>query len=128
LKFWSSSFHLLSAGTTRMNHHIWLFIYYCMYYIYPFIVCEGSGAHAKVHIWLEDSFQNFLRCGPWGLNLGQAWWQMPLLTEAILLVLDFLVVYFLLFWHRVLCSPGWSGTHPVDQVGLELRDLPASAF
>jgi hypothetical protein len=26
-----------------------------------------------------------------------------------------------------LCSPGCPGTHSVDQAGLELRDLPASA-
>jgi hypothetical protein len=26
-----------------------------------------------------------------------------------------------------LCSPGCPGTHSVDQVGLELRDWPASA-
>jgi hypothetical protein len=26
-----------------------------------------------------------------------------------------------------MCSPGCSGTHYVDQAGLELRDLPASA-
>ena len=34
----------------------------------------------------------------------------------------------LLFWGRVsLCSPGCPGTHFVDQSGLELRNLPASA-
>jgi hypothetical protein len=27
-----------------------------------------------------------------------------------------------------LCSPGCPGTHSVDQAGLELRNLPASAF
>jgi hypothetical protein len=32
------------------------------------------------------------------------------------------------FWDRVsLCSPGCPGTHSVDQAGLELRNLPASA-
>ena len=36
---------------------------------------------------------------------------------------------FLFFWDMVsLCSPGYPGTHFVDQVGLELRDLPASVF
>jgi hypothetical protein len=35
----------------------------------------------------------------------------------------------LLFLYRVsLCSSGCSGTHCVDQAGLELRDPPASAF
>jgi hypothetical protein len=34
----------------------------------------------------------------------------------------------LFFQDRVpLCSPGWSGTHSVDQAGLELRNPPASA-
>jgi hypothetical protein len=36
--------------------------------------------------------------------------------------------FFLVFQDRVsLCSPGCPGTHSVDQAGLELRDLPASA-
>jgi hypothetical protein len=35
----------------------------------------------------------------------------------------------LFFRDRVsLCSPGCPGTHSVDQVGLELRNSPASAF
>jgi hypothetical protein len=36
--------------------------------------------------------------------------------------------FFLVFRDRVsLCSPGCPGTHSVDQAGLELRNLPASA-
>jgi hypothetical protein len=32
------------------------------------------------------------------------------------------------FWDRVsLCSPGCPGTHSIDQAGLELKNLPASA-
>jgi hypothetical protein len=39
-----------------------------------------------------------------------------------------LFVLFLFFRDRVsLCSPGCPGTHSVDQAGLELRNLPASA-
>jgi hypothetical protein len=39
-----------------------------------------------------------------------------------------LVCSFLVFRDRVsLCSPGCPGTHFVDQAGLELRNLPASA-
>jgi hypothetical protein len=35
---------------------------------------------------------------------------------------------FLVFGYRVsLCSPGYPGTHSVDQAGLELRNPPASA-
>jgi hypothetical protein len=37
-------------------------------------------------------------------------------------------VFVFVFWDRVsLCSPGWPGTHSVDQAGLKLRNLPASA-
>jgi hypothetical protein len=40
----------------------------------------------------------------------------------------FFVVIVLVFQDRVsLCSPGCPGTHSVDQAGLELRNLPASA-
>ena len=36
--------------------------------------------------------------------------------------------FFLVFRDRVsLCCPGCPGTHSVDQAGLELRNLPASA-
>jgi hypothetical protein len=36
--------------------------------------------------------------------------------------------FLLVFRGRVsLCSPGCLGTHSVDQAGLELRNLPASA-
>jgi hypothetical protein len=36
--------------------------------------------------------------------------------------------FFLVFWDRVsLCCPGCPGTHSVEQAGLELRNLPASA-
>ena len=40
----------------------------------------------------------------------------------------FFFFFFLVFGDRVsLCSPGCPGTHSVDQAGLELRNLPASA-
>ena len=42
----------------------------------------------------------------------------------------FLVCFFLFFFFQdrvSLCSPGCPGTHSVDQAGLELRNLPASA-
>jgi hypothetical protein len=42
--------------------------------------------------------------------------------------LFFFFSFFLVFRDRVsLCSPGCPGTHFVDQAGLELRNLPASA-
>jgi hypothetical protein len=42
---------------------------------------------------------------------------------------SFLLLFFFLFFQdRVfLCSPDCPGTHTVDQAGLELRNLPASA-
>jgi hypothetical protein len=40
----------------------------------------------------------------------------------------FVFLFFVFFQDRVfLYSPGCSGTHSVDQAGLELRNLPASA-
>jgi hypothetical protein len=40
----------------------------------------------------------------------------------------FFFFFFLVFRDRVsLCSLGCAGTHSVDQAGLELRNLPASA-
>jgi hypothetical protein len=40
----------------------------------------------------------------------------------------FCCCFVLFFGDRVsLCSPDWPGTHSVDQAGLELRNLPASA-
>ena len=38
------------------------------------------------------------------------------------------ILFLCLFWGRVsLCSLGCPGTHSVNQVGLKLKDLPASA-
>jgi hypothetical protein len=40
----------------------------------------------------------------------------------------YFIFYFVFFRDRVsLCSPGCPGTHSVDQAGLKLRNLPASA-
>jgi hypothetical protein len=51
---------------------------------------------------------------------------VPFVENAVFLPLDGFI--FLVFQDRVsLCSPGCSGTHFVDQVGLELRNQPASA-
>jgi hypothetical protein len=49
----------------------------------------------------------------------------PSLQPKLLLLF---LPFFLVFQDRVsLCSPGCLGTHFVDQAGLELRNLPASA-
>ena len=51
------------------------------------------------------------------------WWSM-----LSLVLFFFVVVVVVVFRDRVsLCSPGCPGTHFVDQAGLELRNLPASA-
>jgi hypothetical protein len=61
-------------------------------------------------------------------NSGQGWQQVPSLAEpscrptAELVSWDAILVAFV-----SLCSPGCPGTHSVDQAGLELRNLPASA-
>jgi hypothetical protein len=55
------------------------------------------------------------------------------MTKASLFVFVFVLFCFVLFcfvlFHdRVsLCSPGCPGTHSVDQAGLKLRNVPASA-
>jgi hypothetical protein len=43
------------------------------------------------------------------------------------LVFVFVLFCFVYFEAGFLCSPGCPGTHFVDQAGLELRNLPASA-
>jgi hypothetical protein len=51
-----------------------------------------------------------------------------LLLVFLLLLFCSVLFLFLFFQDRVsLCSPGCPGTHSVDQAGLELRNLPASA-
>jgi hypothetical protein len=70
-------------------------------------------------------------CGCWQLNSGPLEEQSGLLTVFVIVVVVlvwFLFLIFVLFWDRVsLYSPGCPGTHSVDQAGLELRNLPASA-
>jgi hypothetical protein len=73
---------------------------------------------------------HFLRpplCG-----LKEVWWS-SILKHLHTLVLvcfgfGFFFFFFLILRNRVsLCSPGCPGTHFVDQTGLKLRNLPASA-
>jgi hypothetical protein len=50
------------------------------------------------------------------------------LIEGLQSLKNLTFVCLFVFEARVsLCSPGCPGTHSVDQVGLELRNLPASA-
>jgi hypothetical protein len=60
----------------------------------------------------------------------QAWQRAPLPTEQAQTEKKFFffLFLFLVFQDRVsLCSSGCPQTHSVDQAGLELKDLPASA-
>jgi hypothetical protein len=53
---------------------------------------------------------------------------MTLLEFFLFLFCLFVLFCFFVFRDRVsLCSPGCPGTHFVDQAGLKLRNLPASA-
>jgi hypothetical protein len=53
---------------------------------------------------------------------------MQIVIPCLLPFQYFVCLFVCLFWGRVfLYSPGCLGTHSVDQVGLELRNLPASA-
>jgi hypothetical protein len=71
----------------------------------------------------------FLAGGFFSFVLGLAF--LPaILKDGKELVFGFFFVclFVLVFQDRVsLCSPGCPGTHFVDQAGLELRNLPASA-
>jgi hypothetical protein len=49
-------------------------------------------------------------------------------TTSSIFTLDVNLFVVVVFLDRVsLCSPGCPGTHSVDQAGLKLRNLPASA-
>jgi hypothetical protein len=66
----------------------------------------------------------------WGLAQSHVHTSVILLiwTLGPLFLFVCLFVFILVFHDRVsLCSPGCSGTHFIDQAGLELRNPPASA-
>jgi hypothetical protein len=79
---------------------------------------------------LKSQDRNSDRAGPWRQEPMQrrGWGLLTgLLSQACSTCSLFLFVWFG-FQDRVsLCSPGCSGTHSVDQAGLELRNPPASA-
>jgi hypothetical protein len=77
-----------------------------------------AGQKRAPHL-IIDGYE--LLCGCWELNSG------PSLQPDLLFCFVFFVLFFA-FRDRVsLCSPGCPGTHSVDQAGLQLRNLPASA-
>jgi hypothetical protein len=49
------------------------------------------------------------------------------LTMTLLVYRSFVCLFVCFLDRASLCSPGCPGTHSVDQAGLELRNLPASA-
>jgi hypothetical protein len=91
---------------------------------------EGEPAGGWVGDWEEWFFRGFwkvacfCRCGG-GHRIGV----YHLKAHANACLDSFFVCLFgWFFWDRVsLCSPGCPGTHSIDQAGLKLRNLPASA-
>jgi hypothetical protein len=60
------------------------------------------------------------------VHLGAKCYFQGLSGQELFIII--IINFFFVFRDRVsLCSPGCPGTHSVDQAGLELRDLPASA-
>jgi hypothetical protein len=65
---------------------------------------------------------------PWDLSLPGREICLVEYNVLLLLLVVVVVLFLFIFQDRVfLCSPGCLGTHSVDQAGLELRNLPASA-
>jgi hypothetical protein len=67
--------------------------------------------------------------GTWQAKAGGLEVQGSLATFLFFLYscLNHFLSFFWFFERVSLCSPGCPGTHSVDQAGLELRNLPASA-
>jgi hypothetical protein len=63
------------------------------------------------------------------VSMDSPWYGSSQKPRVFLFLFFVLLLLLLLFFgDRVsLCSPGCPGTHSVDQAGLELRNLPASA-
>jgi hypothetical protein len=61
------------------------------------------------------------------LQSHQQWRCVPLSPQPHQHVEIHILFFFFFFRDRFLCSPGCPGTHFVDQAGLELRNIPASA-
>jgi hypothetical protein len=67
-------------------------------------------------------------CNPWALGALCFVFHSELSIYKFLTFCTFFFFPFFFFWDRVsLCSPDCPGTHSVDQAGLDLRNLPASA-
>ena len=98
-------------------------------------LCLGVSIHT--HIFFNRLFKYLKQTS----NFRSSCFGLPVLglcacSTTPALYTDFFVFWVLLLfgvlfcfvWDRVsLCSPGCPGTHSVDQAGLELRYLPASA-
>jgi hypothetical protein len=88
------------------------------------IVCKCGAIGQRE---TEETSYLTLRIKKRKCNQFIVWWGFVCLFVFVLFVFVFCFC-FLFYQDRVsLCSPGCPGTHSVDQAGLELRNLPASA-
>jgi hypothetical protein len=110
----------------------------CFFFFFCFLMHECSTVYtSEGQKRASDPFLDGCEppCGCWEFNSGPLEEGTVLLTTEPSLqppVSTFCLFVFVLFCFvfrdRVsLCSPGCPGTHSVDQAGLELRNLPASA-
>jgi hypothetical protein len=85
---------------------------------------SASSSEEFSELWVSEGFGTDL---PFRLRVMSDWVSSSCFRQFKFY--QFCLSFFCLFvWDRVsLCSPGCPGTHSVDQAGLELRNLPASA-
>ena len=80
-----------------------------------------SKTHLKAYPDLKETLKHFFLYGNYSSHLLQG-------RKDNFIVFFFFFFFFFFFRDRVsLCSPGCPGAHFVDQAGLKLRNLPASA-
>jgi hypothetical protein len=98
----------------------WIDILNMIFILFCFIWKMGTHISA----YLEPGFYSM----SWNEQDSEAYGKSRVVGTQILRRVKTFFFFFLVFWDRVsLCSPGCPRTHSVDQAGLELRNLPASA-
>jgi hypothetical protein len=125
-----------------MNLYVCLYMYVCV------CVCVCVCSHICAGAYRGQNKEGITtpgirvtgHCDPPDIMLGpnfSLWkvrkhsWPLSCLSLFVcfVFVLFLFVFCFLFFRDRIsLCSPDCPGTHSVDQAGLKLRNLPASAF
>jgi hypothetical protein len=96
--------------THTLTYYVCVYIYTHIMYIYVYI-------HIHIYIYIYSTQKNTHAHQIKSINL----------KKKRISTMYLFCLYFV-FWDRVsLYSPGCPGTHFVDQAGLELRNLPASA-